>query len=358
MQKSFYKSGMLLVITAALISFTAAAQEVTKEFHKEYNADKNTTLDMSNKYGDILVTAWDKDQVVIDVRITVRHPDRDRAEKYLKMINVEFSEEPGIIRAKTIIDDGFNFSGWGNSREFKINYTVHMPYVTSLNLANRYGNTDVDELRNFVNLDIKYGNLEIDKLTRGNEKPINKITIAYGKATITEANWLEVYARYTSNLTLNKSTALLVDTRYSKVKLGETSSLVGEAKYDTYNIEKINNMVLMSGYTTVSITNLSRKLNYEASYGSISVENIPPEFETIDLDIRYTSARLGLSESASFNLDGVSRYGSIKFNDDNFRFQKKIIDNTSSEISGVVGKDDSPSSKVKISTAYGSVKLF
>ena len=83
MEKSAYKSKLLVLLTATLISFSLAAQEASKEYHKEFKADKNTTLDLNTKYGDVSVTGWDKDQIVIDVKVTVRHPDKAKAEKYL-----------------------------------------------------------------------------------------------------------------------------------------------------------------------------------------------------------------------------------------------------------------------------------
>lgn len=358
MKKSVYKPVMLFFTTAVLISFTLTAQEVSKEFHKEYKADQNTTLDLNNRYGDIIITAWDKDQVVIDVKVTVKHPDKARAEKYLGMINVEFSEGTNLIKARTVIEDNFNFTGWGSSKEFKINYTVRMPYVSSLTLANRYGNTDIDEIRGVVNIDVKYGGVEVDKLTRGNEKPINKIAVAYGKGTVGEAGWLELYVRYTSTLAVNKSQALLVDSRYSKLKLGETSSVVGDAKYDTYSINRINNLVLTSGYTTVNVAALAKKLNFEGSYGSLTIEEVPAGFESLDVSVRYSGVRLGIAEAASYKLDGEASYGNIKYNEENFKFQKRIVENNSTELKGVIGKDESSASAVKVSTAYGSVKLY
>jgi hypothetical protein len=358
MKRSAYKSGILLTFLAVLLSLSAAAQEVSKEYHKEYKADKNTTLDLDNRYGDIVITAWDKDQVVIDVKITVSYPDKERAEKYLGMIDVKFSEGNNLISAKTVIQDNFNFSGWGNNREFKINYSVRMPYSSNLTLANRYGNTDIDELRGLVNLDIKYGAIEIDKLTRGNEDPINKLVIAYSKGTITEAAWLDLNVRYTNSLSILKSQALLIDSRYSKLKIGETSSIISDAKYDTYNINKINNLVLNSGYSTVNVETLTKKLNSEGSYGSLTVNNIPSGFESLDVSARYSGVRLGIDESASYRLDGKSSYGGIKYNEDNFNFKKRIIENTSSEISGIVGKENSPAATVKLSTSYGTIKLY
>ena len=51
------------------------------------------------------------------------------------------------IKARTIIDDKFNFSGWGGgSRRFSIDYTVKMPSRINFTLANRYGNAELEEI--------------------------------------------------------------------------------------------------------------------------------------------------------------------------------------------------------------------
>lgn len=359
MKKSVYKSGTLLLFTAILLfSFTLSAQEVTKEYHKEYKADKTTTLDVSNRYGDVVIQSWDKDQVIIDVKVTVDVPGKERAEKLLSLIDVQFTEGENLISAKTVIDDKFSFSGWGNNRKFSIDYTIKMPSVTNLTLANKYGNTDIDELKGLVSLDIKYGNVTAVRFTRGDEKPLNKLALAYGKGSIDEAGWLDIYVRYCGSLEITKSKALLLDSKYSKLKIGEASSIVGESKYDNIGIEKINNFVLMSGYATINVGELVKKLSFQGSYGSLSVEQIPAGFESLQVDVRYMGVRLGIAESASYRIEGESSYGGIKFNEENFKYQKHIVENNSSEISGVIGSETSPTSNVKLSASYGTIKLY
>jgi hypothetical protein len=357
MKNHNYKSALLLFLALFLVS-ALSAQEIKKEYHKEYAAGANTTLDISNKYGDVKIQSWDKDQVVIDVKVTVEMPDREKAEKLMSYIDVQFSEGDNRITAETIIDDKFNFSGWGNSsKRFSIDYSVKMPRKTALALSNRYGNTDIDELDGYIDLDIKYGNLNAGKLTRGNVKPLNDLNIAYGKGTISEAGWMNITLRYCSGMDIIKSQALIMDSKYSKVTLGETSSLVGECKYDNLRIESINNMILDNGYTETRIGLLNKKLTYTGSYGSFSVDRIPEGFESISVDTRYMGVNLGIEESANYNLEATTRYGNLKYNEENFNAQRRIIENNSNEVSGIMGKQESPASNVKISSSYGSVRL-
>jgi hypothetical protein len=359
MKKSDYSQGILLAIALLIVPFTLKAEEVTKEFHKEYKAGPSTTLDINNKYGDVVIQSWDNDQVIIDVKITVELPNLEKAQKLLSYIDVVFSEGNDLISAKTVIEDKFNFTGWGgDSKKFSIDYNIKMPSKTALTLVNRYGNTDIDELTGLVNLDIKYGNLTAGKLTRGNIKPLNRLNLAYGKGTIDEAGWLDLTARYVGGLDIEKSQALLLDSKYSKLSLGETSSIVGESKYDNIRIGKINNLVLENGYCEVNVGELTKKLTYNGSYGSFEIESIPAGFEKLDTDTRYMGIKLGINESASYKLDARLSYGGIKYNEDKFRNERRIIENNRSEITGTIGDETSPVSMVNISSSYGSVRLY
>ncbi len=359
MKKSIYNPGILLFTTILLFSLTLSAEEVKKEYHKEYTASANTTLEISNRYGEVVIQSWDNNQIVIDVIVTVESPNREKAEKLLGYINVEFSEGDNLVKARTVINDDFNFSGWsGDSKKFSIDYNIKMPVKASLTLGNKYGNTKINELHGLVNLDIKYGNINAGKLLRGNIKPINRINVAYGKGTVEEAGWLDLTVRYVSSMNITKSQALLLDSKYSKISLGETSSVVGESKYDNLKIDKISNLILDNGYTDTNIGILTKKLTYKGSYGSFTINSIPAGFESIEVETRYMGVKLGIDPSANYNLDSKVSYGGLKYNEDNFNVHRRIIENNSNEVSGIIGKEESPAAKVRVIASYGNIRLY
>lgn len=360
MKRSVFKPGTLLAAAMFLVTTALAAQEVTKEYNKEYNVNTNSSLELDNRYGDIVVEASQTDKVIIYVKVTVRYPNQERAERLLGYIDVQFSEEGNLLKAKTSIDDKFSFTGWGGeSRKFTIDYLVKMPPSLSLTASNRYGDTDLDDLTGYVNLNIKYGNLTAGGLLRGNEKPLNSISVAYGKATIDEAGWLDATVRYSGNFAISKCQALLLDSKYSTINIGTASSMVVESRYDgRFRIENINNLIIDEGYSNVTVGTLTKKLSLDASYGSFNAEIVKAGFESIEVDTRYASVRLGTEEIASYNLDAKMSYGGLKYNEDNFVNKRRIIENTSTEISGIVGKEESPKAFVKISGSYATVKLY
>jgi len=359
MKRQVCKSGLALVLSVCLVSAGLTAQEVSKEFHKEWTAGAGTTLDISNRYGKVVVETSDQDRITIDVKVTVEYPNRDRAQKLLDYIDVQFSEDGDLLKAKTIIDEKFNFSGWGGgSRRFTIDYKVNMPSKINFTLVNRYGNSELDKIEGLVKLDIKYGDLIADNLSRGNEKPLNYISLAYGKAEIESAGWLDATVRYSGEFLIGECQALLLDSKYSKIRIENISSFVGETRYDKVEIETINNLVLDAGYTDINVGELAKKLKFNGGYGSVTVDRIPAGFESIESDSRYIGVRLGIESDANYGLDAKTSYGDIKFDESNFQHQRRIVANNSTETSGIIGKESDPASKVYIRASYGSVKLY
>lgn len=366
MKKLLYKSSILLAQALFLLSFSATAEEVSKDIHKEYAATRGTNLGIINKYGDIAVESWDGNQVVIDVKITVELPDKAKAEKLLSYINIQFTEGDNKINAETVIDDSFTFTGWGgDSRRFSIDYTVKMPADANLDIDNKYGDTQIGELKGIVNIDEKYGDIDISTLTRNNEKPLSTINISYGKASVDECGWLDITTRYCSMFEIGTAKALLLDSRYSKFNIGTVSSIVmgteaveTGSKYDNIEIENINNIIATSSYTSFSIGKMTKKLDIQAKYGKLSVDEIPSGFDAINVQADYCGIDLGIAENASYHLDASARYGDIKYNEDNFKIEQRNYENTSKEVTGISGTNANTTSKVTVNTSYGSVSLY
>jgi len=73
---------MFFFLSLFLVSLSLSAQEISKEFHKEFTAGTKT-LEISNRYGDVMIESWDKDQIVIDVKVTVEMSNKEKAQKFL-----------------------------------------------------------------------------------------------------------------------------------------------------------------------------------------------------------------------------------------------------------------------------------
>lgn len=357
MKRSVYRialAAMVIIIAAA----NTTAQEVTRKYSKVFSVSPSTAVVVSNRYGDVNVETWNRNEVSIEVVVTAEMATRDRSERVVEMISIEFSEGDNTVEAKTVLDSRFSTvtRGSGTSR-FKIDYTVRMPGKNDMNITNRYGNVKIDEHPGWVNVNLQYGNLVALRLTRGNVKPLNCITLSYGRATIDEANWLSVVSRYASDFSIRKVQAMMIDSRYSKFIIDEAGSIVADSKYDNISVKAINNFVAETSYTNVKLSTLNNSLNLVARYGSFEATSVPSGFESLSVDASYCGVTLGIDRNAAYRLEAKVNYGSLSYCDECIDIRRRIVESTSRELIGVARPERNPTAIVNIKSSYASVRL-
>jgi len=345
----------ILLIVA--VSFVASADELSKKLKHEFSIEKNSMLVLQNKYGKIDVQNWNENKALIEVEIIVKHPNKDKAEKLIEYLNVEFSTDGNECKAITQIDAKFfklKGNNWGNDKEYSINYTVKMPKDLDIDLYNKYGDVFIDELTGLSKISIKYGGLQANKIIRGNTKPLSSLSLGYGKASITEVDWLKAEIKY-AKLKIDKSVALMVVSKYSKLYVNEASSIVSESKYDSYEIGNIQNFVISTGYTEIEIEYLGKKLSLESKYSGTTIDKIPVGFASMEIDNSYGGVKLGIADDASYILKGEAKYAKIRFPESGR--MSRIEKSNYASYDGIVGKEENPGSTVTINTSYGGVDL-
>ena len=343
--------GVLLGLTPVL---TSAQDEVTKEYHEEYGTADYSKLILYNKYGNVDIQNWDMPKIKIDVIVTVKSPNEDRSQKMLDQINVKFTTEGNAVKAETVFEDRFRSNNGNN--EFEINYAVQIPKELDLELMNKYGHAFLDELSGHAQIEIRYGKLTVNKLTRGQEKPLNTVSLAYASgSSIGECGWLKANIKY-SSLDIKKAKAFVGYTSYMKLSIDEASSVVIEGKYDGYKFGKLSNLVVNSSYSDIEVDELSKKLEADTRYSSCNIEYMPPSFESVTVDANYGGYKIGLDEKASYELDAEASYGKISYHEGGGKVSR-IQESNSMKVYGRVGSDENPTASVNVNTRYAGVKL-
>ena len=115
---------------------TGAAEEgaiaSTKKIHKEIEVNKDALIEIDNSYGDLNITSWDQNKVVIDVLITLKGENSEKNQKKLNNIDVCFLLSPEKVMAETKIDMGWSFGwfyfGYGSFPSEKHRIDYNRPY--------------------------------------------------------------------------------------------------------------------------------------------------------------------------------------------------------------------------------------
>jgi hypothetical protein len=355
MKKQKFKILLLVPLVSLILVTCGFGQDaVTKEFHESFDADNQTRLMIDNKYGNIDIKDWDQNQVKIDVIVSVKHQNDDKAEKLLSYIDVSISKEGNEIKAVTAFDDKFSNLRNDNT-EISVDYSVQMPADISIEIANKYGNVFISEVTGHAVVSVKYGNLKANKILWGNEKPLSVVNLKYSEASsIEEANWLKVDIKY-AHLNIDKVQALVLMSGYSKIDVGDASSIASEGGYDEYRFGKLDNFVTTTKYSNIKIEEVAEKFNCESKYSDVKVEYMPAGFKEVTIDNKYGGFKIGIDAAASYKLDGEASYAKINYNETGR--VSRIVENNSMTVSGTVGNDTNTKSFVKIVTRYGSVNL-
>jgi len=342
------KFNFLTILFCLAFFITSAGVEKTKDYHESWPASGVESLKVSNKFGEVRINNEGGSEVTIDVLVTVEAGNERKAEDLLDQIEVNIRKSGSTVIAETEIENDFN-----SRMAFSIDYTINIPSDKNLDISNKFGNTIVNELNAKGTFDIKYGNLTANKLVDPGQGEIN-LTLGYGKATVETLSDAFIEIKY-SSIDVTEAGILDVESKYSKLAIDELEAVEGESKYDTYNLEEVGSVKFTTKYTHLNIEELKKMLRVDSGYGSIKVEEVSEDFESIYIENSYGAVRLGISDDASYDVDASCDYCDIDYNSRDFT-GNRMSENHTETIDGKIG--DGPSTaKVTVKSRYGGIKL-
>ena len=350
-----YKLLFFFLLIPTVLIANDRKHEKSKNISKTFNVNKNATLYINNKYGNVNVTTWNENRIEIKVKITVKGDDLSSVERKLKDIDIQFEATSNLVEARTFIEKSkSSWSWWGsNNTNYKINYSVRMPITNNADLHNKYGDIYLlDELEGKSNINCDYGKIQIDQLLNSN----NNISLDYcGTSEINYMKSGNLNVDY-SKLNIRKSNNLKVSADYSTIKIDQATDVTFNSDYGSISAEEISNLTGNSDYASVKIGTLKKNLKINSDYGGIRVQNIAKGFDNITIDGNYASIKLGTNSNNNFNFNIDLSYASFDYPDNNVELYKSIKKTSKKYYEGTFGKGNS-NSKITIKSNYGGVSL-
>jgi len=341
--------------------------EVKKSYNKQFSSDKNTVLELNNRYGKINVNTWDKSEVKIDAVVIVKARSKSKAEDKLNEITVKINKNGNTIVAITEISSSSSswWSGWWNGNnniQIEINYEIFMPADLHSIIENKYGNIYLPNLKGKTNINLKYGNLQA--------RDINNdllMDISYGKATVGEVNNLSGNLSY-SDYRGTSASVVILTSKYSKVHLDNAKTVTTSSKYDSYRFGTVNTLTLTGAYddiqigalgtgtlhtkySGIDISSLSSTLTSDISYGSLTIENLKTTFKNITVNTSYAPVKIYGVVPAKVEVEG--KYFDADLGAD-FIQKHKVSEGSSKVIKGYKISDKTGAT-IKITSKYGDI---
>ena len=355
------KNTFKLLLILFLIPFTMMATgkkgkySKNKIINKEFNVNKDATLKVENKYGNLEIVTWNENRIAIKVTITTSGNDEEKVQRKLEQINVEFDASSSNVSAKTIINKISSWKMWRNNNNvnMQINYLIKMPITNNVVLTNDYGAINLDKLEGTSTINCDYGSLNIGELRNSN----NTINIDYtNNSFIDFMKDGKINADY-STLSVDRSDNTKLNADYSHITFGQVANLDYNCDYGDLKIEDSGNVRGVSDYMHNTIGKLHGTGDFNIEYGSLKIKEIRRNFKSLKVVSSYTQLKFRIEESASFNFSAQLSYSGLKYDDKKFTFTKQEKSFSQKKYEGYYNAANS-GKMISIKSAYGSVTFL
>jgi hypothetical protein len=348
--KPFFTSVLLLLIFSSLL---AQNNSETRSYMKEFHVGKETTLKVTNKYGTIQVTSWNKDSVYVRAEIKAYATKPSKLASMFDGITINLTEAGPMVIAQTSFTQNINwlfesFKGMTSKiisydSRVEINYYINVPEYLNLKINNKYGDVYMENCSGKFSISISNGSFKASSL--GKESAVSLIfcdaTIGSIASGSIDASFSEISADEIGKVSINS-----ISSKYYIKNAGEVRF---DSRRDKFNFNSIESMRGDSYFTDYSVKNLKKEISLSTRYGSINVESIEKGFESVNLSTGYSDIFLNFDENASYSLDVRHLNTFLSLPSKNIKTEQKTLDEEKREYItfGTVGNNPG-SVKVKI----------
>ncbi len=285
----------------------------TKTFQETFSVSKSDRLEIDNKYGNITVTHWARNEVSIKVLVKVESSSASYTAAQIDAITVRMEKYGSTVSART----EFSSRNRRNHVSVKYNnmevrYEVTMPSWLPCELSQKYGNIYMPESNPALcDLEAKYGSVN-----GGNFSGDLIVDVKYGDLKIGNVGSIDLTLGYCNNSEISNATSINATLKYSTLRMRKANTIDIDASYSKLRATEVSEAVIGLKYTNFRLSNLTRSMECTSlSYGTIDIENLSPDFKSVDVESRYGTLNVSLPSSASFRVKASDmKYGRCAVN--------------------------------------------
>ncbi len=282
----------------------AEGYKETRTISKSIKTEKDTRINITNKYGTIRVNTWEKDSVRFEIELTISGTNKSKVEKAGKNINFRFSGNETNFYVETEFGNDFN-TFWNDIKKrsnimnsgVRINYNIYAPDYIGISIDHKFGEVFLDDFREYFRLKLSNGALNAEILPADSHLNLN-----FSDAIIGEFPNGEIILSY-SELNINKCLNLTLESRSSTIHIKEAETLNLDTRRDKIFLSNVNVMKGESYFSKLSISSIGKEINFNVKYGMLNIDVITQELKRLELDLKFTDVSLYVPKRFSCNMD-------------------------------------------------------
>ncbi len=364
MNQLIYKllaTGIILVSTVTVWAQGSSTQ--SKTITESYVVGDNANIEIKNKYGQIIVNTWEKNEVKVEVIVTAYGKNRSSGEKILSRVDFDFNQVNNYVILESVLDrkSGFfkdllnNIGDYSKTllskNKLDIDYELYIPETASIKIENKFGDVFLADVKNNCEVKVSNGNIKAQQL-----EGEATISLSFGNAYVKsldegsiELKVADIEIDEANNININSSSSEIVIHKATRVRLN--------SRNDKLKISKIDHLAGKSSFSKIEVNKLLQLTEMDMSYGFLSVSEVDDNFSKIHLTGKSTDFNLSFDQRSYFNARLLAK-------EDKLVIPRKIADveiDSDDEfvsVKGTIGNKNNKPASVNIDAQKGDLKVF
>lgn len=367
--RKFKLVGFHLAIVSIFFSTTTYGNEIKKYtdlIKKEFSLTNPGEVNINNRYGNVAIEVGTSSKVMFEITISIESKNESTYQDVRDRIDISFSNSSNSVSAVTKIESRskWNWLKSNNNESYKIDYKVTLPSTVKLVVENKYGDIQLPNMDNDVQLILKYGNgyvqnvkgnLDLNcaysnRFNLGNVSGKSELEISYSKITGGLFQDIHIDSKY-SDVQIDGANVMILNSNYDNYKIGNVVKLENKGKYDKISLKSAQEVNVNNGYARIDIDQLSSTGNFDTKYGSVKISEIPIGFKLISIKSDYTAYEL--NACCDYTVDFDTKHVDINY-PSNIHIRNREKDGNSLKLIGQVGLGKA---KIEATMRYGKLIL-
>jgi hypothetical protein len=286
---------------------------LTKVIERGFEVRSNVTIDLSNKYGQVILNSWDRDSVAVKIQITAYGKNDDAVEKLMDRVDFDFNNTANFLTIETVFDrnSGIFKDLWNSVSDasktllsksrITVDYEIYVPWKSTVELVNRFGNIYVNQHSGKLIVDLSHGDFRASTL----EAPLD-LTLGYGRANIRTIREARINLKG-GELDINRASQIDLESASSEIYIQDVSSLRLDSRNDQMRLDQVGYIAGKANFSDIQIDRLFESTDIDLLYGELDVNDVMASFSRIRINGRTADVQLNFDPASNFTVDLFGR---------------------------------------------------
>ena len=336
----------LLGLSFIALPLLMSAGDYKKIYSESYSVNKDAELLIDNKFGDLHIQNWEKNEISVEVTVTVKASSESKAQSAIDRVLIEITGSKEKVTARTTINEK-TFT----KESFSVDYKVMAPSTVNLTLVNKFGDIYLEEVKGMADIELSYGEIDAKSITHED----SRLDLKFSEGDIGNYGGKKISATY-SELDVEKAKGLKLVSRFSEIDLQNVGSLELDSQYDEIIVNKCGDINAVTRFTELGVMELSGNFRFDAQYGDVGVKMIRDMKGQCTVQNAFADVGLTFATGVSFELDAEIKFGSLSYPENNAELDRIEKGFTTEIYKGRIGKN-APGSKLSIECRNADVTI-